>query len=108
MATFSVPVTIGVNEKEIAKEIENECKERVIDNIAKEVKNILYKNEYHYNRKITSDEPLRKMVNDQIHDILENKQEDIMKMSAELLADKLSRTKKVKEMAAAVAEKAYK
>lgn len=108
MAVFSVPVTIGVNEQEIAREINKECKERVIDNITDEVKSIMYKDEYHYNRKVLSNEPLRHMVEDEIHDILENKQEDIMKMAAEMLADKLSRTKKVKEMAADVAEKACK
>lgn len=41
MAVFSVPVTIGVDEQALAREIEAECKERVIDNITKEVKNSL-------------------------------------------------------------------
>ena len=43
MATFSVPVTIGVNEEEIARSIEKEVKERVISSIGEKVEGIIYK-----------------------------------------------------------------
>lgn len=45
MSVFSVPVTIGVDEEKIAKEIESDVETRVINKIADEVKEIIYKKE---------------------------------------------------------------
>lgn len=38
MSVFSVPVTIGVNEEKIAKEISKNVEDRVVENITKEIK----------------------------------------------------------------------
>ena len=37
MSVFSVPVTIGVNEEEIAKEIRKNVEDRVVEKITKEM-----------------------------------------------------------------------
>lgn len=106
MSVFNVPVVIGVDEDRIAKEIESTVEAQVVRNITEEVKKIIYDKESYYNR--VSDEPLRNMVRTEVSNIIANKEDDIIKMAAEILADKLSRTKKVKEMTAEVAEKALK
>ena len=37
MSVFSVPVTIGVNEEEIAKEIRKNVEDKVVEKITKEI-----------------------------------------------------------------------
>lgn len=46
MSVFSVPVTIGVNEEEIAKEIRKNVEDRVVEKITKEIKGVIYKKSY--------------------------------------------------------------
>ena len=112
MSTFSVPVTIGVDEDKIAREIESEVKEKVIRIIGDKVEKIIYKeyDDYSYSRgmryveKVKSNEPLRRMVERKVDDILEKERDAIVILAAEKLADKLSRQKKVREMAADVAK----
>ena len=108
MATFSVPVTIGVNEEEIARSIEKEVKERVISSIGEKVEGIIYKEEYYGyhtgNVKQKDDTPLRNMVERTIKDLLVEKEEMIINLAAEKLADKLSRQKTVKAVGVNVAK----
>ena len=42
MSVFSVPVTIGINEEEIAKEIRKNVEDRVVEKITKEIKEVVY------------------------------------------------------------------
>lgn len=108
MSTFSVPVTIGVDEDKIAREIESEVKEKVIRSIGDKVEEIIYKKyeEYGYygKKEIKGDGPLRIMVTTEIHNILEKERDSIVALAAKELADKLSRQKAVKELAASVAK----
>ena len=97
MAVFNVPVVIGVNEEEIAKQIENEVQDRCVNKINNEIKKIIYSKYY-------GDEPLRNMVTKEIEKTIEKHQDTIIEMAAEKLADKLSRYKAVREKAAAIAE----
>ena len=43
MSVFSVPVTIGVNEEEIAKEIRKNVEDKVVEKITKEIKGVINK-----------------------------------------------------------------
>lgn len=107
MSVFNVPVTIGVNEDEIARSIEKEVKERVISSIGEKVEGIIYKEYYGYstgNVKQKDDTPLRNMVERTIKDLLVEKEEMIINLAAEKLADKLSRQKAVKSVGAEVAK----
>ena len=106
MSTFSVPVTIGVDEDKIAREIEKEVKEKVIRNIGDKVEDIIYKkdNYYGYHSKTKDDSPLRNMIVCSIKDLLLEKEATIIELAAEKLADKLSRQKAVKAVAAEVAK----
>lgn len=107
MSVFSVPVTIGVDEDKIAREIEKEAKEKVIRNISDKVEGIIYRESYGYytgNVKQKDDTPLRNMVEGAIKDTLLEKEEKIIELAAEKLADKLSRQKAVKSVGAEVAK----
>ena len=113
MAAFNIPVVIGVNEEEIARQIEKEVKDRVIANISEEVKKIIYKEEtsgyYYGNRSVTySDEPLRSMIVKEVEKSIDEHKDLIIELAAEKLADKLSRSKVVKERAAAVVKEVFK
>lgn len=112
MSTFNVPVTIGVDEDKIAREIESEVKEKVIRSIGDKVEEIIYKeyDDFGYSmgvrsvKKVKSDEPLRRMVERKVDDILEKERDMIVELASEKLAYRLSRSKKVRDMAASVAE----
>lgn len=112
MSTFSVPVTIGVDEDKIAREIESEVKEKVIRSIGDKVEGIIYKEYDEWGRygrgTVKNNEPLRNMVIKEVQDILEKERENIVDLAAEKLADKLSRTKAVKERTAKVVEEVLK
>lgn len=44
MSVFSIPVTIGVNEEEIAKEIRKNVEDRVVEKIPRKLKRLFTKN----------------------------------------------------------------
>ena len=100
MSVFNVPVVIGVDETKIAKEIEAEAKSMVFNNITEEVKSIMYSQSY-YGRN-ASNEPLKNMVKGEIARIIDDKEEEIVEVAAKLLADKMAKTKAVKEAIAKV------
>lgn len=108
MSVFSVPVTIGVDEEAIVREIKENVESQVINRILDETKRQMFNARYvRYcdKEKYTDPEPLRNMIKAEIHDIIVNHQDLIIKEAAEILADKLARTKAVKEKAALIAEK---
>lgn len=102
MSVYSVPVTIGVDEEKIAKAIENEVEDRVVKNITNEIKGIIYERTYY--GKETND-PLRQMINGQIQSILRDKEDFIVNEAAKILAEKMARTKAVKEAIKEVLDK---
>lgn len=107
MSVFSIPVTIGIDEEGIAREVRENVESQVVAKILDEVKMqmfnaryVRYSNEERY----TDPEPLRNMIEWEIQKKLEEHQDLIVKLAAEILADKLARTKAVKEKAALIAE----
>lgn len=107
MAIFSVPVTIGVDEDKIAREIESEVKAKVIRSIGDKVEGIIYRESYGYytgNVKQKDDTPLRNMIEKAIKNVLVEKESLIIELAAEKLADRLSRQKAVRTVAAEVAK----
>lgn len=104
MSVYSAPVTIGVDEERIAREIERDVEQQVVNKITDELKEVMCGKDYYGRRDIHNHQPLEEMVKKEIIKMLEGKDELIINAAAEKLADKLSRTKAVKEKAAAVAE----
>ena len=102
MGVFSVPVTIGVNEEEIAKRIEENVEKQVVREITNKVEDIIYNKRGYWDK----DEPLREMVKAGVNKILSDNEDKIVRMASEKLAEKLARTKVVKEAAAKKVEDA--
>lgn len=95
MSVFSVPVTIGVNEEEIANEIRKNVEDRVVEKITKEIKEVIYEKSTYGSR--DTNELLKRMVRMQIGEILEKNKSVIVQEAAKALADKMIKTKTVKE-----------
>ena len=106
MSVFSVPVTIGVDEEAIAREIRENVESQVIGKIISEIENQMYIDRYYFaGDNYKNPEPLKNMIKYEIQKKLTEHQDIIIKTAAEILADKLARTKAVKEKAALIAEK---
>ena len=103
MSVFNVPVTIGVDEDKIAREIESEVKEKVFRNIGDKVEEIMT-HPYHRHWDKPDYTPLKNMVERVIKDVLIEKEDMIIELAATKLADKLARSKAVKEKAKEIAE----
>lgn len=103
MSVFSVPVTIGVDEEKIVKEIESNVETQVINKIADEIKEIIYKKRSYYDRDVN--EPLRTMIIEEVRNCIKLNEELIIKEAAKTLVEKMSRTKVYKEAVKEAAEK---
>lgn len=103
MSVFSVPVTIGVDEEKIAKEIESNVETQVVNKITDEVKEIIYKKRTYYDRDVN--EPLREMVIEEVHKCIKLNEELIIQEAAKELVNKMARTKVYKEAVKEAAEK---
>lgn len=101
MSVYSIPVTIGVDEEKIVKTIEKDVEDRVVENVTKEIKEIIYERTY-YGK--DTNEPLRQMIHSHIQSILQSKEEFIVSEAAAILAEKMIRTKAVKEAIKKVVE----
>lgn len=108
MSVFSVPVTIGVDEEAIAKNIEKDVEKQIVEKIRKEVEGAIYGrygslSTYAYEY----ESPIKSMIRGEVANIIEQDREKIIKLASELLADKLVRTKAVKEAAGKTAKEVY-
>lgn len=83
MSVFSVPVTIGVDEEKIVKEIENNVEAQVVNKITEEVKDIIYKKRSYYDR--DEKEPLREMVIEEVRNCIKLNEELIIQEAAKTL-----------------------
>ena len=92
MSVYSVPVTIGVDEKRIVEEIQNDVEQQVVKAITKEVKNKMFSKNNYY-----QEDPLDTMVKNEVKRIVEDNKDYIVENASKLLCEKLSRTKVVKE-----------
>lgn len=104
MSVFSVPVTIGIDEEKIKKEIENDVKSQVITKISEEIINTMYKTQYPTYRS-EYNEPLRNMIESKIGEFIKENEDTIVKEAAKLLAERMARTKIVKEAIKEVVDK---
>ena len=98
MGVFSVPVTIGVDEDRIAKEIESNVESQVIKAITERVESIICKKTWgdRYNKNNLS--PLKEMVNDVIEKTIKEHEEYIIQSAISALANRLSRKKITQDM----------
>jgi len=101
MGVFSVPVTIGVDEQRIAKEVESNVEKQVVEKITYEVKRVIYGRRYYNSTEFDEKDlsPVREMVKDAIDGILEKHEQEIVDAAVDKLADRLFRKKATREKA---------
>lgn len=104
MGVYSVPVTIGVDEHRIAKEVEANIESKVLDKITYEVKRAIYGRRYYNSKAFDENDlsPVLDMVREAVDGILEKHEQEIVDGAINKLTDRLSRKKIVKEKAAAI------
>ena len=103
MSVFSVPVTIGIDEEKIAKEVERNARQQAVAKIVEHVENEIYTTDY-YGRRTKSTEPLRDIIKAEVAMVLSAKEDLVIELAAKILADKLAKTKAVKEKVGEILE----
>lgn len=95
-----VNVAFDFDDKKISESIESQVHREVVNNITEEVKKIIFEKKWGYSSKSydeTDPTPLKKMIENRVSEVLEENKDVIIDGAMKLLADKLSRTKQVKE-----------
>lgn len=96
MSVFNVPVVIGVDEERLAKEIAADAKRQVLKTIEQKVINSMFDQPYNA-KEYNTDLGFRNMIKEEIKKFMADKEDIIIDKAAELLADKLFRSKKVRD-----------
>ncbi len=91
---YIVQFAIGIDDEATKKKVVETAEKQIIDNIYNDVKGMLFEKDRYGN--ITG-RPSG-MVERKVDAFLESNREDIIELAAEKLADRLSRTKKAKEL----------
>lgn len=94
-----VNVAFDFDDKKVTDSIESQVHKEVVDNITEEVKNIIYEKKWGYGKSYDKNNPapLKRLIEDRISEMLEENKDIIIDGAIKLLADKLARTKQVKE-----------
>lgn len=92
-----VQFAIGIDDNAIKERIEKNVESEVIKTITKKIEEVIYQRGYYYQDDKT---PLRNMVKERIDMILAEEKDNILQMASTILADKLFRSKKGKELLA--------
>ena len=100
MGAYSVPIVIGVDEEKIAKAVENDVERQVIDNLTQMITKSIFRKRNYYNDKYDDPSMIIEMTKEKVNQILAEHEEEIIQGAIDKLADKLARTKVVKEAAA--------
>lgn len=102
MGAYSVPVVIGVDEEKIAKAVENDVERQVINNLTQMITKSIFKKRSYYSDKYDDPSMIIEMTKEKVNQILEEHEDEIIQGAIDKLADKLARTKVVKEATANV------
>ena len=89
-----VQFAISIDDNAIKERIESNVERAVIGNITRDIKDAISKGCYYQDK----NEPLRNMVKERIDVLITQEKETILNMAAEILADRLFRSKKGKEL----------
>ena len=95
METFTLILAIVCLVFGILQIIRKNVEDKVVEKITKEIKGVIYKKELYGSRE--TNEPLCRMIHSHISEILEENKNVIVQEAAKALADKMIKTKAVKE-----------
>lgn len=90
-----VQFAIGIDDNSIRERIEKRAEEQILKELTQDAKAVIYKRNAYSNS--FSNEPTL-FFNDKLDAFFKENEDKIIKMAAERLADRLSRTKKAKEI----------
>ena len=100
MGAYSVPVVIGEDEEKIAKAVENDVERQVINNLTQMITKSIFKKRNYYSDKYDDPSMIIEMTKEKVNQIIEEHEDEIIQGAIDKLADKLARTKVVKEATA--------
>lgn len=94
-----VNVAFDFDDKRIVESIESQVHKEVIDNITEETKKIIFEKRWGYNKSYNENDPapLKQMIEHRISEVLDENKDIIINGAIKTLADRLARTKQVKE-----------
>lgn len=93
-----VQFAVGIDDKAIVENVTKHAEETITKELTQQVRNRLFESSY-YNKNATEKDPLNAYAERLLTKWLDDHKEEIVDKAAKLLADKLSRTKAVKERA---------
>lgn len=102
MSVYSIPVTLGIDEEAIEKKISSDIERHVLSEISKKIQKNLFDENYY-----SKESWVETVARAEILKMLTVKEEEIIDKAAEKLADKLSRSKAVREIASNVAKEIF-
>lgn len=100
MGAYSVPVVIGVDEEKIAKAVENDVERQVINNLTQMITKSIFRKRNYYSDKYDDPSMIIEMTKEEVNRIIAAHEDEIVHGAIDKLADKLARTKVVKEAVA--------
>lgn len=94
-----INVAFDFDDKKIANSIESQVHKEVVNNITEEVKKIIFTKKWSYSKPYdkSDPEPLKQMIEYEASKVIEENKDVVIDGAIKLLAERLSRTKKVKE-----------
>lgn len=94
-----VNVAFDFDDKRVTDSIESQVHKEVVDNITEEVKKVIFEKKWGYDKPYdeSNPSPLKQIVEDRVSEMLIENKDFIIDGAIKSLADKLARTKQVKE-----------
>ena len=93
-----INIPLQINEEEMSNILKKDYEAKVIDEIVKYITTAIEQRGNRYNGYRTRfDDGMMSIIYEQVDKFLEEHRDDIIKMTADILADKLRRTKRVKD-----------
>ena len=100
-----VQIAIGVDDDRIKNIIEEKAEEQIILQLTQEIRDVIFKKSSYYRKHADpARDPLSNFSEGLMMDVIEKHTDTIVEKAAELLADRLMRTKAVKEAIKRVTE----
>lgn len=92
-----IQMTINVDDKKIVESIERNAEKTITENLDKEVKKIIFnfENDWHGNGRIRG---VSDWTEDRLNEFLEKHKDQIIDLASDKLADKMYKSKKVREI----------
>lgn len=103
-----INIPIQIHEEEMTKLIKQDYEEKVINEIVKYITTAIEKQGYGYGYGAKFDNGMLNLIQNQIGKFLDEHKDEIIQKAGNILAEKLRRTKRVKELVEGIADECEK